>query len=321
MRRIQKAFLAIFVSSLAVISLNALAQTPELPDRMSAPKTREKTQPTQPSPEIPVADTQSRTPPSRNIPVPAPRPETENAAPAGQAEETPPSAPDAEDLKRDEPLPAAVPVPGKRPGEDDIAIPEEEPEPADPRSAVIPASIMPETEKACRARLTELGAEFEDRAARADPAGCSIPYPLVLKSLGKTVALEPEAEMNCAIAEASARFARDVVSPAASKEFGEELKSVSHASAYVCRPRNGTRKLSEHAFGNAFDIASFTLSKDTRVEVILRPEEKHARFLGAVRKAACGPFKTVLGPGSDADHATHLHFDLAPRRNGGTYCR
>jgi hypothetical protein len=40
-----------------------------------------------------------------------------------------------------------------------------------------------------------------------------------------------------------------------------------------------------------------------------------------VRKAACGPFKTVLGPGSDADHALHFHFDLAPRRHGGTFCQ
>jgi hypothetical protein len=51
------------------------------------------------------------------------------------------------------------------------------------------------------------------------------------------------------------------------------------------------------------------------------PDPKAAKFLGAIRKAACGPFKTVLGPGSDADHALHFHFDLAPRRNGGTFCQ
>ncbi|TIT86210.1 MAG: extensin family protein, partial [Mesorhizobium sp.] len=44
------------------------------------------------------------------------------------------------------------------------------------------------------------------------------------------------------------------------------------------------------------------------------------KFLNTVRKAACGPFKTVLGPGSDPDHALHFHFDLEPRRNGGTFC-
>lgn len=180
---------------------------------------------------------------------------------------------------------------------------------------------MPAEELACRSRLTALGVEFKALTAQTDPAGCSIPYPLTVKSLGKTIGLEPEAIMNCAMAEASARFMKDVVVPTAKSEFGEDLTSVNQASAYVCRPRHGTHKLSEHAFGNALDIASFTLGKDTRVEVILRPEEKQARFLGAVRKAGCGPFKTVLGPGSDEDHALHFHFDLAPRRNGGTFCQ
>ena len=104
--------------------------------------------------------------------------------------------------------------------------------------------------------------------------------------------------MNCATAEAAARFAQDVVSPAAQQVFGQTLKSITHASAYVCRPRNGTQKLSEHAFGNALDIASFTLSDGTTVAVELTPAPKStALFLGKVRSAACGPFKTVLGPG------------------------
>ena len=43
--------------------------------------------------------------------------------------------------------------------------------------------------------------------------------------------------------------------------------------------------------------------------------------INAVRKAACGPFKTVLGPGSDPDHSLHFHLDLEPRRHGGTFCQ
>ena len=99
------------------------------------------------------------------------------------------------------------------------------------------------------------------------------------------------------------------------------LKGISHASAYVCRPRNGTSKLSEHAFGNALDIASFTLTDGKTIAVEPGPEPDAGRFLDSLRAAACGPFKTVLGPGSDEDHALHFHFDLAPRRNGGTFCQ
>ena len=33
-------------------------------------------------------------------------------------------------------------------------------------------------------------------------------------------------------------------------------------------------------------------------------------LVGALRTTACGYFTTVLGPGSDAAHAEHFHFDL-----------
>ncbi|WP_420844838.1 extensin family protein [Jiella avicenniae] len=48
---------------------------------------------------------------------------------------------------------------------------------------------------------------------------------------------------------------------------------------------------------------------------------REGAFLGRVRDAACGPFKTVLGPGTDADHATHFHLDMAARHGGATYCK
>ena len=107
----------------------------------------------------------------------------------------------------------------------------------------------------------------------------------------------------------------------AKDEFGSPLKSIQQASGYVCRPRNGTAKLSEHAFGNAVDIASFTLTDGTVITVGATRNPKHSQFLSKMRTAACGPFKTVLGPGSDGDHADHFHLDLAMRRNGGTFCQ
>ena len=50
-------------------------------------------------------------------------------------------------------------------------------------------------------------------------------------------------------------------------------------------------------------------------------DRREQEFLDEVREAACGPFKTVLGPGTDADHATHFHLDMAARRGGATYCK
>jgi hypothetical protein len=224
-----------------------------------------------------------------DIPVPEPRPDIETA----------PATPPPQDKTDNQPPPA----------------------PADPRSEEARAATMPAAESACRGRLRTLGVEFTERAPEKDAAGCALPWPIAVKSLGRKITIAPEALMNCALAEATARFAQNIVSPAAKSAYGADLKSISQASTYVCRPRNGSSKLSEHAFGNALDIARFTLADDTGIDVEKAPDEKAAKFLDRVRAAACGPFKTVLGPGSDADHAQHFHLDLAPRRNGGTFCQ
>lgn len=176
-------------------------------------------------------------------------------------------------------------------------------------------------ERSCLENLEELGAEFEKQDAVSDPAGCLIPHPVKLAGLGRGIKLEPAATLNCAQAEAVVRFAQSTLAPEARKAFGAELASVHQASAFVCRPRHGTSKISEHAYGNALDLSAFTLADGKTVEVGLHPEAKAASFLDTIRRAACGPFKTVLGPGSDADHETHLHLDLEPRRNGGTFCQ
>lgn len=213
-------------------------------------------------------------------------------------------------------LPQSAPPPEPRPAP-------AEPKPlADPRSVSVAADRMPAGEVACRKRLAALGVRFEDRAAEHDAAvGCSLPYPLAVETLGAAVELAPAALMNCRMAEAAARFVKDVAAPAAEAGLGSPLKSIAQASAYVCRPRHNGQKMSEHAFGNALDIAGFTLRDGTVVEVGPSPPHRQAGFLDTVREKACGPFKTVLGPGSDADHATHLHLDLEPRRNGGTFCQ
>ncbi|MGX7874228.1 extensin family protein [Mesorhizobium sp. ORM6] len=247
------------------------------------------------APELPV-DTESQPEPPAVAPIPTQRPDTVE--------------PEVEP-------PAVAPKPPEKPADagDEKMLP-------DPRSAELPGQKMPADEVACRERLKTLGVEFEEHKAESNPEiGCSIPYPLVLKTLGKSIAIVPGTELNCPMAEAAARFAADVIQPAAKAEFGADLKSIGQASGFVCRPRNGTRKLSEHAFGNALDIASFTLSDGRTIEVGQTPPRKEGKFLDAVRKAACGPFKTVLGPGADPDHELHFHLDLEPRRHGGTFCQ
>jgi hypothetical protein len=229
--------------------------------------------------------------------------------------------------------PESAPIPTPRPdlpASTDIA-----PKPAEPPAVRRetfgpPAPPKPATrepvdvqeERLCLDDLRALGVDFEPHEPLADPAaGCFVDNPVTLKSLGTAIKLAPEAVLNCNMARSTARFVQNVVSPAAKTWLGSELTSINHASAYVCRPRHGTLKLSEHAFGNAIDIASFGLADGRRIEVKAGAEAKAGAFLDTIRKAACGPFKTVLGPGSDPDHALHFHFDLAKRRSGSTFCQ
>ncbi|MFC3324839.1 extensin-like domain-containing protein [Mesorhizobium cantuariense] len=272
-------------------------KTTGAPDRFNEEKSHQKKQARpQPSAPEPSADTESEPEPPAVAPTPTQKPDIAEpeAQPPAVAPQPPPKPTDAGDEKM---LP-------------------------DPRSADLPDGKMPAEEVACRERLKTLGVEFEEHKAESNPKiGCSIPYPIVLKTLGKSIAIAPGTELNCPMAEVAARFAASVIQPAAKADFGADLKSIGQASAFVCRPRNGTRKLSEHAFGNALDIASFTLSDGKKIEVGPAPPEKEGKFLNAVRKAACGPFKTVLGPGADPDHSLHFHLDLEPRRHGGTFCQ
>ena len=246
----------------------------------------------QPKPAVPadsVPDDAGATLPENAdaVPIPEPNPRATSQdkqpsqRPAGPVQ-GPPIPPALEASPQDEAPPETVPIPEPNPRtateKPDETAPADaptanQPPPPDPRSALRPdpSGELPPEEMACRQRLHDLGVKFDNHPAESDPAGCSIPYPVIVKSLGTDIGLTPDAEMNCATAETAARFARDVVSPAAQDVFGQPLKSITHASAYVCRPRNGTQKLSEHAFGNALDIASFTLSDGTTVAVELTP--------------------------------------------------
>lgn len=189
------------------------------------------------------------------------------------------------------------------------------------RHNAVLASPLEDADQQCRQRLRALGAIFETKPPLIEDDGCSVPAPLSVSTLGAGLTLEPAGTMNCAMAETAATFAQTVISPVAQTVYGSRLKAVANASAYVCRPRHGSKKLSEHAFGNALDIARLVLADGTSIDVAATADPKAREFLGRIRKAACGQFKTVLGPGSDADHATHFHLDLAHRRNGSTFCQ
>ena len=87
---------------------------------------------------------------------------------------------------------------------------------------------------------------------------------------------------------------------------------------------NGQRgaPISEHAFGNALDIASFTLADGRKMTVKdgWRGAPEEQGFLRDVHASACQHFTTVLAPGSNVYHYDHIHVDLSRRASGRSIC-
>jgi hypothetical protein len=128
----------------------------------------------------------------------------------------------------------------------------------------------------------------------------------------------------CPIVAVLDRWLADTVQPAAMRWFGARVVEIKQISAYSCRGMNGNphAHISEHAFGNALDIAAFTLADGRRITVKDGwhglPEEQG--FLRDVQGGACQQFTTVLAPGSNVYHYDHIHVDLMRRATRRLIC-
>jgi hypothetical protein len=131
---------------------------------------------------------------------------------------------------------------------------------------------------------------------------------------GGPVEVKPAATLACPIVSALDRWIAESVQPAALRWFRQPVVEIKQISAYSCRGMNGdpNAHVSEHAFGNALDIAEFTLADGHRISVQYgwrgAPEEQG--FLHDVQLAACEQFSTVLAPGANVYHYNHIHVDL-----------
>jgi hypothetical protein len=184
--------------------------------------------------------------------------------------------------------------------------------------------LDPET---CRQRLDARHVTFAFAPPVAE-GDCTIPLPVSLRSLAigdDVIAFGAEPMLDCRLAVRLADWIGNVVEPLARHHLGSGLTAIETGPGYACRKQNNqaTAKLSEHAKGNALDIAAFALSDGRRIAV--RPADHPTsavnNFLAAVRTTACGYFLTVLGPGSDAAHTEHLHLDLRGRTAGYRICQ
>ena len=129
--------------------------------------------------------------------------------------------------------------------------------------------------------------------------------------------VSPPATLACPLVSALDRWVSEGVQPAALRWFGAQVTEIKQISAYSCRSMvgAGTSHISEHAFGNALDIAGFTLADGRKITVKdgWRGSPEEQGFLHDVQLFACETFSTVLAPGYNAAHYDHIHVDLMRR--------
>lgn len=149
---------------------------------------------------------------------------------------------------------------------------------------------------------------------------CGIARPVRITSVSG-IRLSTGVRINCKTARAFADWTDSSAKPAA-EVMGAPLTQMRPVASYACRTRNHKKgaRLSEHAKGNAVDIAAFTFANSKKISVLNGWRGEGSTYLRRVWKGACGTFGTVLGPESDRHHRDHFHFDTAKHR-GGPYCR
>lgn len=158
------------------------------------------------------------------------------------------------------------------------------------------------------------------------PYGSPIPRLSAPEADLKLTVLKPESLMTCPMVAWTDDWIAGSVQPAALAWFGVAVKEIRTAGTYACRRRNhqSNAKLSEHAFGNAIDVMSFVLANGEVITIKggWKGTSQEQGFLRDVFVGACERFKTALGPGSNALHYDHFHFDLARHDTAGQrrYC-
>jgi hypothetical protein len=143
---------------------------------------------------------------------------------------------------------------------------------------------------------------------------CGTPAPLLLRSAGAVakVKLDPAPMMNCRLAAQLTRWVDTVLQPAAREVLGSPITRIVGASSYACRNiyNRPEGPLSEHAKGNAVDIAAFVTADGRKISVakgwgpterdIAEAQRKIAEAAEAA-KAAATKQKDAKKPREDAD--------------------
>jgi hypothetical protein len=198
------------------------------------------------------------------------------------------------------------------------------PPPAPSTAVSPPLNERPEESATCDALLAGGTVAATRIAPIPDQNGCGIAAPVLLEAViladKRRIELEPRPVLRCDMAAEAARWIAQDMIPVL-EDGNSRVTRVSGVGGYECRTRNRAPDghLSEHARGNAIDLTTIVFADGHFLSLASRSNDMTVAT--SLRNAACARFATVLGPGADAAHESHVHFDLEPRRNGGKICQ
>jgi hypothetical protein len=202
-------------------------------------------------------------------------------------------------------------------------LPRIKPEALQQQAALIPRAqpkdiTRKDDTESCFQMLRAIGAKFTVAAATVDYGKCSVQNPVNLRSVttkGNTIDLPEAPLLNCKFALQFSKWLSESGAPILGAQLNSPVERISTGPGFECRGRNGdgSAKVSEHGYGNAVDISTFRLRNGKTLHV------GDSTLLPGVRASACGYFTTVLGPGANAAHASHFHFDMGAHGKTGNY--
>ena len=181
---------------------------------------------------------------------------------------------------------------------------------------LVSTSAMDDSDHAqCVSELASKKVVFE-QPKEATREGCRLSAPVILTRVPTPfgdVSLPAKPSMLCSFGLKFTDWVRDVAAPLTLAYTGQKLVGIETGPGFACTARHDKLGAlpSEHAKGDAIDVVSFILADKRRVTV-----KDPDPLVGALRMTACGYFTTVLGPGADPQHETHLHLDVL--RHGDT---
>jgi hypothetical protein len=202
-------------------------------------------------------------------------------------------------------------------------LPRTKPDVLQQQAALIPRALPKDTARkddteSCFQELRAMGAKFTVAAATVNYGKCHVENPVNLRSVSvkqNTINLPEAPLLNCKFALQFSKWLSESGAPILSAQLDSPVERISTGPGFECRGRNGdgSAKVSEHGYGNAVDISTFRLRNGKTLHV------GDSTLLPGVRASACGYFTTVLGPGANAAHASHFHFDMGVHGKSGNY--